>query len=144
MLESIEKLRELSGAVEANDVDNPFWVCCKAERIADEIEREISERYMLLPVDADGMPIHVDDEMCCSKHGITSMEVLAVSDRYFWWQGETDVYQSIAEAFHHANPRTVEDVLNDFAYRVCDLNVNQDDVARYADELRELLGGDAS
>ena len=30
---------------------------------ADEIEREVSERFMLLPVDMDNEPIHVGDEL---------------------------------------------------------------------------------
>lgn len=35
----------------------------KVIEIADEIERENSEKYMELPVDADGVPIRVGDKM---------------------------------------------------------------------------------
>lgn len=75
MLKAIEKLREYS------HLDDNKWTIEEGEtvrvfgsrpndvgavnwgeqwrKIADEIEAEISERYMPLPVDADGVPIYV-------------------------------------------------------------------------------------
>ena len=110
MLESIEKMRDYI----STNQRMRGWKDSLSD-IADEIEREISEKYMLLPVDADGVPIRVGDEMCCHKHGITSMEVLAVSDVHFWWLGETGVYPSIAESFHHVKPDPVKELLEEFS-----------------------------
>lgn len=70
-MKSIEKLREWSRRVTESDPDenivSPEYVaqeCGRAAlRFADEIEREIAERYQLLPVDADGVPIRVGDVM---------------------------------------------------------------------------------
>jgi len=43
--------------------------------VADAIEKELKERYMELPVDADGVPIHVGDEMDCGEHfGVQEVE----------------------------------------------------------------------
>ena len=56
-LESIEKLREFIGDYFVNSGQ----AYLQGLAIAGSIEREIAERYMLLPADADGVPIHVGD-----------------------------------------------------------------------------------
>ena len=57
-LESVEKLREWHGVTIGYKDESK-----QLGEIADEIEREIAERYMELPVDVDGVPIHVGDEV---------------------------------------------------------------------------------
>ena len=58
-MKSIEKLRKM-----AMDFRSDVYKRDEADyvgEIADEIEAEIAERYMQLPVDADGLPIHMGD-----------------------------------------------------------------------------------
>lgn len=62
MMESIEKLRESlkdctsEAGVEPNRFDT-YWITARAcDMLIDEIEAEIAEKYMKLPVDADGVP----------------------------------------------------------------------------------------
>ena len=57
-INAIEKLREW-----ANQHKGWSLYDIQINEIADEIEHEISERFIKMPVDADGVPIHVGDEI---------------------------------------------------------------------------------
>ena len=76
-LESIDKLRKF--------VDDQFVISGQAYlqgmAIASSIEAEISERYMLLPVDADGEPIKPGDELWNINHPHSKYEAVGVSDK---------------------------------------------------------------
>ena len=48
-IKALEELRDLRDEAASKMVDNPRWVCARAEEIADEIEAEIAERFMELP-----------------------------------------------------------------------------------------------
>lgn len=112
------------------------WV---ADMIAD-VEAEIAERYMELPVDSDGVPIRPDDLMACTAFDTNDFDgkehVMAVGNG-FWV--DKDGCTHIPSETRHVKPRTIEDVLREFAYKVCDLNVADCDIERYAEELRNLL-----
>ena len=60
MIESIEKLRKW---VKSLYTPNSGELKVEGLDIADEIEAEIESRYMELPVDADGVPIHPNDKL---------------------------------------------------------------------------------
>lgn len=105
--------------------------------IADEIEREIVEHYMELPVDADGVPIHVGDilervdggpiqQACCiGPYGFNDAPIWCARD------------------FRHVKPRTVEDVLCDMIHEyACTDMTTEQTAAKYAVEIRDLLGVD--
>ena len=58
-MESIEKLRDY-----INDLGAELYRLQPVViGLITDVVREIAEKYMKLPVDADGVPIHVDDEM---------------------------------------------------------------------------------
>lgn len=57
-LEPINKLREYGRSVFSTGQQEQV-----INALADEIEREIAERFMELPVDADGVPIRMGDEL---------------------------------------------------------------------------------
>ena len=66
-LKALDNLRKtlkscvMKAGVEPNEFDT-YWITASAcDACIDEVEREISERFMLLPVDADGVPIRVGD-----------------------------------------------------------------------------------
>lgn len=114
-MESIDNLRiELQACDEANARPTRTFM----RRIADEIEAEISERYMPLPLDADGVTIHIGDMLenkfsdygCLAVHGYT--ETCALCHKVPPADLET-YYVEFTNA-HHVKPRTIEDVLEDF------------------------------
>lgn len=132
-LESIEKLR--------NRV-NPMMPL-NAEIIASEIEREIAEKYIELPVDADGVPIRFGDTVR-EVDDCVPMKVMSLT----FYEDCVDVNACgmNPKLLVHVKPRTVEDVLEDFSKSLgCKsifVDLKREAIAKYADELRELLGGD--
>ena len=54
-----KELREYTAAI----ADKGSGTFAHLEAIADAIEQELAERYVVLPLDADGMPIRVGDVM---------------------------------------------------------------------------------
>lgn len=154
-MEALKKLRE---QIESWGGDL-LWKTDVA-KIADEIERELSERYMKLPVDADGVPIHVGDAMDDGK-----VAKMVISD-----DGEHSVYvYKLPNVLHeiycyetaHAKPDPVKELLEEFAAssRALEMmdafpnpnNPRQLDydgefkglIDEYAAKLREAMGGDA-
>lgn len=129
--------------------------------IADEIEADIAERYMLLPVDADGVPIHVGDVMKLKQCGERIGTVTAVGKReearaWVLPDGKNVSISYIASGIKHVKQRPIEDVLREFILDadcvVCGCGDPEADmtpeeieqareawVAKYAAELRELM-----
>lgn len=125
MLESIEKLREWR-----NVPANGYWADEIIEH-ADAIEREVSERYMLVPVDADGVPIRVGDELQ-DANGVKVIAECVGSDGFC----ANGAHRNGWCNYRHVKPRTVTDVLAD----LFDRKMSVTDAEH---ELRDLLGGDA-
>lgn len=155
-LESIEKLRNLRDEAASKMVDNPRWVCARAEEIADEIEREIAEKYMELPVDADGVPIHLGDmvegellfDNATVKGTVTTYHIHDDDEPgtvYVRVKPTEDTWTIKELRFtrcRHVKPRTVEDVLVEFYGKFAKAKYGEDSevLSHYADEIRELLG----
>ena len=143
MMESIEKLREKI----KRDVNNP-WDDLQGALLVkvDEIEREIAEKYMELPLDADGVPIRIGDSLECmeSSGEIERFVVAGYTTEYSTWTGDDvplmatneNATEFYCRNCHHVKPRTVEDVLMNAGVSVAAIS----DVAA---EIRELLGSDA-
>lgn len=141
-LKSIEKLRTIARNMAKSLNLKNHEECNLLLITADEIEREIAERFIDLPVDADGVPIRVGDEMENSEYRGKVTEMCW--DGHFW-----HVYHgSIAIApcdYTHVKPRTVEDVLVEFYGEFAKAKYGEDSevLSHYADELaRVLMGGD--
>ena len=119
MLESLEKLlKELK--VCGCDPDGCMFceVPGKVEKIADAIQAEVDANYLELPKDEDGVPIHVGDEVEWyeKKFAVAWIEY---EESGCWIGreavgGETPVAIDPIECTH-VKPRTVEDVLREFA-----------------------------
>lgn len=150
-IKALEELRELCDSVKSSDFAS---VGCDAVlEIADEIEAEIAERFMELPVDADGVPIRPDDLMACTAFDTNDFDgkehVMAVSNG-FWV--DKDGCTHIPSETRHVNPRTLEDVLREFTDEVIEWSGYSGPVsgdrtwsgmaAKYADEIREIMGGE--
>lgn len=141
-MESVEKLRQAIGSPELTYEGERVGYSWYAQNILEHVnavEREIAERYMELPVDADGVPIHVGDKMNRVDGG-PGHRAGAVCR-----EGFNDAPIWCANDFCHVKPRTIEDVLRDVArdsrsVRYEDgADVLTDEViAKYADELRQM------
>lgn len=123
------------------------------------------ETSMPLPVDADGVPVRIGDVMEFAYDPPQDQPIFEVSGfgakgaLFYAPRGEIRARKTTtASVVRHHNPRTLEDVLADvvtlcanawkddkspFAfYDVSDVMAS-DNIREYADEIRELLGGDA-
>ena len=163
-IKALEKLRGLRDEAARKRVDNPRWVCMRAEAIADEIEAEVAERFYEIPRDASGElckcgdEIHLTDEnerlMVCgynvAEDGFVSLYCSKLEDGRRW----VPTVVTYASEVEHVKPRTLEDVLREFASKMNDayndptigwedredvLSMITDDCAA---ELRELMGDD--
>lgn len=149
MMESIEKLRESlkdctsEAGVEPNRFDT-YWITARAcDMLIDEIEAEIESRYMELPVDADGVPIHVGDRLTNINKPSDEYIVAGVNgEKLFVYGGHAFI---CASQCRHVKPRTIENVLADFADELhsdrTDGMANRVErlTAKYAAEIRELM-----
>lgn len=148
-IKTIDTLRRVIGLGEAGyyqtdktcDYDDAIDECIIA------IEREVSERYIELPVDADGVPIRVGDLIEFGRKG----ERLEVTHIGWTKHGDpTIAYRRpngtldcscIGSGCWHVKPRTLEDVLREFGMECADDAYATDwAVAIYAAEIRELMG----
>ena len=147
MMASVEKLREwLDYKINRFDVgENALLLNTGANPnelydFADEIEREVSERFMELPVDADGVPWHIGDEI--EGHG--ELRCMSVNRNGWTFVSSTAIDPGI---HRHAKPRTIEDVLVEFYGKFAVARYGEDGevLSHYADELRGMMakeGGD--
>jgi len=153
-MEGIERLRKYSRSW---DFDGDAMDRLTA--IADEIEAEIAEKYMELPVDADGVPWRDGETRFVNPNGdecrLVSLSFSFI--RHEWLlEGEiitkpSDIQRCYApDECRHVKPRTLEDVLHDFSssyvayYFDNEMNYDGTDahvIAKYAAEIRELMGG---
>lgn len=148
-LESIGKLRAAGrNMAKGRNLEN-HEECNLLLVIADEIEAEVAESYMRLPLDADGVPIRVGETL---QLGDTRGKVVALTycpsnGKLPWeWQCDTGDWYNTAFA-HHVKPRTLEDVLREMLDREGDgiglREFNRDFdafVEHYADEIRAMFG----
>lgn len=149
-MDSIEKLRKQL----AMSMDT--WFKRELVRIADEIEAELAERYMKLPVDADGVPIRPGDKLIDMDGLVFEVEMLSQDDMRVFKDGSYDEVDNF-EFFKHYKPRTIEDVLRDvvalcantwkdkrspFGFLDPEDVMDSGNIAKYADELRGMMGAE--
>lgn len=120
-------------------------------KIADEIEREISERYMELPVDADGEPIRVGETVygkyMKGNHEYTVRGFVFDQDYGQWNVRVGDVMWVNQNMLSHVDPRTLESILCDALAEVSCMGdgivrtfkPDEPYVAELAAEIRELM-----
>ena len=121
----------------------------KAHRLVDAIEAEIAERFVELPCDRDGRPVHVGDRVRLLHNGVVRMvECLTLNAGGVWCvacdSGGAFLLPESQGNVEHAKPRALEDVLKELA---CDVRrewvenapLAEHVYSEYADEIRELL-----
>lgn len=111
----------------------------------DKIEQEIAERYIELPVDVDGVPIHIGDTLegaPGSKWDGERFEVGGIElTAYGWEVCDVETCDSIAAGqTRHVNPRTIEDAIADALrdYAITDMS-REEIAAKYAEEIRGMM-----
>ena len=82
------------------------------------IEQELDERYIALPVDAEGVPVHVGDAMRATSGGVYKVARITREDRsgtVTWYVEDWRSDYSLNPCdLRHYKPPTVEDVLREF------------------------------
>ena len=149
-IKALEKLRELCADVKSMDFAS---VGCDAVlEIADEIEQEIAERFIELPVDAEGVPIKPNDIVYDGESDeIKPQTVLYVA---FSLYGDVAVqtddmgWKEIPRFFEtrdykdytHVNPRTIEDAISDAIRDYATTDMSREEIAaKYAEEIRGMM-----
>ena len=151
-MESIDKLREWSHSYDnawvqkdgsivlTTNIHGVYYGENYGEAIRqmiDSVEEEIAERYMELPVDADGVPIRIGDTVTANDWRYTR-EVVGFAvvckdeEGYRVWHEPHELT--------HVKPRTLEDVLTDFAEAIEERGTEWVDASQTANAIRELLG----
>lgn len=115
------------------------------ERIAEEIEQEIVERYIELPVDADGVPIHIGDTLEGApgskwdgeRFEVGGMEVTASG----WEVCDVETCDSIAAGqTRHVKHLTIEDAISDALHDYATTSMSREEIAaKYAEEIRGMM-----
>lgn len=120
----------------------------------DEIEAEIAERYMELPLDADGVPIRPREEVSTGMGDNGPIGHLEYWYPNHWVAvieykpGQFTRYDPAA--IRHVKPRTLEDVLQNLIDAAAEIHAHalDDDmpdmldalIGEYADRVREAVG----
>lgn len=117
MLKSVSKLRLLVDETRDAYLRGDVSYIIELDGIAERIEQEVSERFMELPKDADGVPIHAGDVLTDGKHTYTVTSVTFDSFAVtVCGHSETSLnswpIDQPGKMRHHHEP-TVEDVLRD-------------------------------
>ena len=136
MLESVKRLRGRIAYLRDRKIIVPSEARV-LDKCTDEIEREIAERYMPLPLDADGVPIRVGDAM--DWNGM-KVDVSGVGGDAVFWLDEDGEWQSTwSNELIRFKPDPLKALLNEFATDLANYKGDVDfDV--YAERIRELLG----
>ena len=138
MIESIEKLRTSARNMAKGRNLEKHEDCNLLLIIADEIEAEIAERYIELPCDADGVPIRIGDTVR-EMDDCVPMKVMSLT----FYEDCVDVNACgmNPKLLFHVNPRTIEDVLADFASKQHGITKEENDalIAECAAEIRGLM-----
>ena len=143
-MQSLDNLRRvLPWCCEHADTDECRKYTSCREHIADmldAIERELAERYVALPVDADGEVIHIGDVMVSPFGNVYEVEGI-LPDRYLVLKGDDWLTIETAGSRHYHAP-TVEDLLRQViacatnGYYVHGAIETEDIIAEYAAKLR--------
>ena len=158
-MESIEKLREWAASEHSFyhgiDIRTFTGKLSSYEKYAldaliDWVEREIAEKYMELPVDADGVPIHVGDEVMYGL-GKAAHYVFAVSENAAWLNNSCHpplvfLQEFASEQCRRVKSDPVKELLEEFVHEHCTGNELPDYgnpvYADYAAKIREAVNAD--
>lgn len=157
-MDSLDKLRAYED-VDRFESMEPWDVA----HIADEIEREIAESYMELPVDRKNEPWHIGDKFSFADAGgnkhICTVSGISVSEVFFYYDEHHDSTKHRhfkADVLVHVKPDTLKELLDDVSkgiicyprervtgYLEDNHSIGEAVMLDVRDRLREMMGGDA-
>lgn len=148
-MESIEKLREFVGKELYENERIGHGDYSHLHVLIEDVKREIAERYMKVPVDADGVPIRIGDELCLSKLTRGEVSALMLTPDGWEWELEGDDWYDIRFT-NHVKPDPVKELLIEFAREYVEArgfanesyeNMRKCGIAdEYAERIREAVG----
>lgn len=164
-IKALDSLRETlkscvrKAGVEPDEFDT-YWITASAcDACIDEVEREISERYVLLPCDADGEPWTLETERFIDDTGrkvkFSGLQV----DREGRWKILNVCVCHDPSLCRHVKPDPLKEILNEHLQerekivRKLESSMitlgeaeNEEDACDklFAERIRELMGGGAS
>lgn len=147
-MKSIDRLRERCDFLDGNLCDE----CSKKlHLIANEIEAEIAEHYMELPVDADGEPWHIGDAVYRNYRDrdlpnvVNGIRIIDSGEHEIVVRTSPNAaWTPKANKVRHDKGRMLEDVIEGAINAAFGNEAPFSVIAKKAaDEIRELLGGDA-
>lgn len=120
-LQSLEELRKLGEKVKGSCFTGVH--CDAVLSLADEIQAEIDERFMELPVDADGVPIHLYDKLLKSTGALkpTYGEVVGISDDSVFFNAKQGWESNWSKLTRHVKPDSLKELLSDAALAIIDV-----------------------
>lgn len=135
-IKALEKLREFKPPTGSWEYSGAPII----NGIADEIEAEIAERFMELPIDADGVPIHVG-ETVYGKYIRGNPEYIVsgfdFDTKHDQWNIKIGAASSASQGLlSHVKPRTLEDVMTEYEELAANQNVK--DYFEISKELRTI------
>ena len=92
-------------------------VAAEADALPMTDENMAEHGWVRLPVDADGVPIHVGDRLTDGEYTFTAYELAVYGDGSWSIRNEDGIAWAACDVTHCAS--TVEGVLQEFAERVC-------------------------
>ena len=99
------------------------------------IEQAIADRYMELPLDADGVPIHPCDTM-----DVNGKRLWVCGIGFENFSTNADLYT--AAAFRHSRTTIIENVLREFEAEVESCNNTHETARRYAELIERMVRDD--
>lgn len=111
-MESIERLRETAARTECANGRCERLYRGDLDHIADAIEQEVAERYVALPLDADGVPIRMGDEMTWVNGTFTVHKLRLTETEWTTWDSRHG-YTVQANECRHVQPDTWERIIRD-------------------------------
>ena len=138
MLESMRQLyKEIQLLKEYTDIETD-----ELEKTADAIEREVEERYVELPKDANGKQVSIGDMVHDHEEGYDFRVdgFMLWENTTEWWAFQDQAVQQKLKNCSVVKPPTVEDVLREFAEKWGDMSYGSDEerelFAEYAKRLQ--------
>lgn len=145
-MRSVDKMRDYGHQCCAR-IDDAIHDYC------DEIEAEIAERCMLLPLDADFERIRVGEVM---NTPFGALPIGGIGCNRVWFMVDGRAEYAMCDSVSHVKPDTLKDLLDDVSkgiicyprdrvtgYLEDNHSIGEAVMLDVRDRLRELLGGDA-
>lgn len=114
-LESIEQLREQVRRVANNSLIAEITVDVM-ESWCDDIQAEVESKYMPIPVDADGVPIRIGDELYLNVLTHGKVSALMLTPDGWEWNLEGDGWYDVGFTYH-IKPDPVKELLEELIGR---------------------------